>query len=259
MQILVTNDDGIFAPGLWALVRELKDIARVVVVAPDREQSACGTGVSLRLPLMIQKISPLVAGVAAYSVAGTPCDSVILALGKLIDNRVDLVVSGINRGPNLGDDIFISGTVAAAMQGYLRSIPAVAVSVAAINNPEWQTAARLTRLLAVRLQNKKLPDDIFLNINLPDRPLAEIKGIKITRPAHKTHIDSVEERHDGRSEYYWLVRHQLDNNSGKASDIRALEGGNISVTALHHTLFGKPMSGINKGLMATLFQELKKI
>ncbi len=258
MQILVTNDDGIFAPGLWALVKELKDIARVVVVAPDREQSACGTAVSLHQPLRVHRVSPMVADVAAYSVEGTPCDSVILALGKLIDNSVDLVVSGINKGANLGDDIFISGTVAAALQGYLRNLPAVAISIAATNNPDWQTAARLVRLLADKLQAKNLPDDIFLNINLPDLSLAEIKGVKITQPAHKTHIDSVEERHDGRSEYYWLVRHQLGNNSSESTDIRALERGNISITALHDTLFRKPVSGISDSLCAALFRELRK-
>ena len=122
MQILVTNDDGIFSPGLWALVAELKSIARVVVVAPDMEQSASGTAVSLRQPLRVQKISPVVSGVEAYSVEGTPCDSVILALGKLIKDEVSLVVSGINQGHNLGDDIHISGTVGAALQGYLRGL-----------------------------------------------------------------------------------------------------------------------------------------
>ena len=123
MRVLVTNDDGIFAPGLWILVKELKSIARVVVVAPDREQSAIGTAVTLRQPLRVQRVSPLVPGVETYSVEGTPGDSVILALGKLIKSRVDLVISGINQGPNLGDDVLISGTVAAALQGYLRGLP----------------------------------------------------------------------------------------------------------------------------------------
>jgi len=116
MQILITNDDGILSPGLWALAAELKSIARVVVVAPDREQSASGTAVSLRQPLRVQKIPPSISGVEAYSVEGTPCDSVILALGRLIKGEVNLVVSGINQGYNLGDDILISGTVGAALQ-----------------------------------------------------------------------------------------------------------------------------------------------
>jgi 5'-nucleotidase len=259
MQILVTNDDGILAPGLWALVRELKGSARVVVVAPDREQSASGTAVSLRQPLRVQKVSPVVPGVEAYSVEGTPCDSVILALGKLIKDDVNLVVSGINQGHNLGDDIFISGTVGAALQGYLRGLPALAVSVAAENNSGRENAARLAKLLAEKIIAKKLPSDIFLNINLPDLPLAGIKGVKITRPAHKTHIDSVEEGHDGRREYYWLVRQKQNNNAAKNTDIQLLESGYISITALHSTLFRKDVAAINDSLCSELFRELKKL
>ncbi len=259
MQILVTNDDGILAPGLWALVRELKGIARVVVVAPDREQSASGTAVSLRQPLRVQKISPVVSGVEAYSIEGTPCDSVILALGKLIKDDVNLVVSGINQGHNLGDDILISGTVGAALQGYLRGLPALAISVAATGNSGWENAARLAKLLAEKIIAKNLPSDIFLNINLPDLSLAGIKGIKIAQPAHKTHIDTVEEGHDGRRKYYWLVRQKQNNNADKNTDIQLLESGYISITALHNTLFRKAMPAINDSLCSELFRELKKL
>jgi 5'-nucleotidase len=259
MQILVTNDDGILAPGLWALVAELKSIARVVVVAPDREQSASGTAVSLRQPLRVQKISPVVSGVEAYSVEGTPCDSVILALGKLIKDDVNLVVSGINQGHNLGDDILISGTVGAALQGYLRGLPAVAISVAATDNSSWENAARLAKLLAEKIITGNLPADIFLNINLPDLPLVDIKGIKIAQPAHKTHIDTVEEGHDGRRKYYWLVRQKQDNNADENTDIQVLENGFISLTALHNTLFRKTIPGIDDSLCSELFQELKRL
>ena len=213
MQILVTNDDGILAPGLWALVAELKSIARVVVVAPDREQSASGTAVSLRQPLRVQKISPVVSGVEAYSVECTPCDSVILALGKLIKDDVNLVVSGINQGHTLGDDILISGSVGAALLGYLRGLHA----------------------------------------------LAEINGIKIAHPAHKTHIDTVEEGHDGRRKYYWLVRQKQDNNADENTDIQVLENGYISLTALHNTLFRKTIPVIDDILCSELFQELKRL
>ncbi len=258
MQRLVTNDDGIFASGLWTLVRELKSIAQVVVVAPDREQSATGTAVTLRQPLRVQKLAPVVTGVEAYSVEGTPCDSVILALGKLMKNNADLVISGINHGPNLGDDILISGTVGAALQGYLRGLPALAISVANTERPYLDNAARLATLLAKKIDTNGLPRDIFLNINLPNLPLAEIKGIKITQPAHKTHIDTVEEGHDGKREYYWLVRQKLGTDINDTADIRALEQGNISITALHNALFQKPLSGITESFCAELFQELKK-
>jgi 5'-nucleotidase len=259
MQILVTNDDGIFSPGLWALVAELKSIARVVVVAPDREQSASGTAVSLRHPLRVQKISPVVPGVEAYSVEGTPCDSVILALGKLIKDDINLLVSGINRGNNLGDDILISGTVGAALQGYLRGLPALAISVAITDNSGWENATRLTKLLALRIETRRLPTDIFLNINLPGLPLARIKGIKIAHPAHKTHIDTVEEGHDGRHKYYWLIRQKQDNHTDTNTDIQVLENGYVSLTALHNTIFRKASLGITDSLCSELFRELKRL
>jgi 5'-nucleotidase len=258
MQILVTNDDGISAPGLWTLVRELKSVARVVVVAPDREQSATGTAVTLRQPLRVQKVTPMVTDVEAYSVEGTPCDSVILALGKLMKNRSDMVISGINQGPNLGDDILISGTVGAALQGYLRGLPSLAISVANAGKAYLDNAAKLAILLAKRIDDSDLLKDIFLNINLPDLPLAEIKGIKITQPAHKSHIDTVEEGHDGRQKYYWLVRQKLSTNTDESTDIQALEQGNISITALHKALFGKPLSSVTEELCFELFQELRQ-
>lgn len=129
MRVLVTNDDGIAAPGLWTLVGELQKVADVVVAAPDGEKSAIGTAVSLRKPIKVQAVIPQVPGIVAYSVAGTPGDSVIVALDKLVSGRVDVVFSGINQGSNLGDDVFISGTVGGALQGYLHGSHAMAVSV----------------------------------------------------------------------------------------------------------------------------------
>ena len=257
MRVLVTNDDGIFAPGLWILVKELKSIAQVVVAAPDREQSAIGTAVTLRQPLRVQRVSPLVPGVETYSVEGTPGDSVILALGKLIKSRVDLVISGINQGPNLGDDVLISGTVAAALQGYLRGLPSLAFSVATLNSPYLDTAAKLATLLVKRIGGHRLPSDIFLNINLPNRPLDQIKGIKTTGLAHKTHIDTVEEGHDGRREYYWLVRQKLTTEANEKTDIWAIEQGYISITTLHTILFQKPLLPIWDSLGDDLFRELR--
>ncbi len=257
MRILVSNDDGISAPGLWALAGQLMQAGEVVVAAPDREQSATGTAVTLRQPLRVQKATPLIEGVKAFSVEGTPCDSVILALEKLIEEPVDLVVSGINQGLNLGDDMLISGTVGAAIQGYMRGLPAIAVSIPAGYN-DWRDAARLAKLLAEEIKAKKLPQDIFLNVNLPELPVSEIKGIRITQPAHKTHIDSVDEGYDGRRKYYWLVRKKLNNNSAEDTDMWALEHGFISITALQTTLFRKPIAGIDEGCCKRLFQNFKQ-
>jgi len=183
MKILVTNDDGITADGLWILVRELTSIAEVVVVAPDREQSASGTAVTLWEPLRTRKVNPPVAGVEAYAVEGTPSDSVLLALGSLVKSGVDLVISGINWGLNLGDDIYISGTVSAALQGYLHGHPALAVSTERDSELGYQTAASLAAILAGKIKASPLPANLFLNINVPNVPLPEIGRIQVTRLA----------------------------------------------------------------------------
>lgn len=256
MRILLTNDDGISAPGLWAMARKLKGIARVVIVAPDREQSATGTAITLRQPLRVQRVSPVVSGITAYSVEGTPCDSVILALGKLVKDDVDMVIAGINQGVNLGDDVLISGTVGAALQGYRRGLPSLAFSVA-VDSPYLDTATELAALLVAKIHDRTLPQDIFLNINLPNRPLNKIEGIRVTQLAHKTHIDTVEEGHDGRREYYWLIRQKLNTEINEETDIWAIEHGYISIVSLHNSLFQKPPLPHPDSLCDQLFRELQ--
>ena len=256
MKILVTNDDGIFAQGLWILVKELKSIAEVVVVAPDREQSAIGTAVTLRQPLRVQRVRPLVPEVETYSVEGTPADSVILALGKLVKSKIDLLISGINQGANLGDDVLISGTVGAALQGYLRGLPALAISVATADGPYLDNAAKLAALLAKKINSNALPANIFLNVNLPDLPLAKIRGVKITHLASKSHTDTVEEGDDGRRKYYWLVRQKVNKDRDERTDIWAIEQGNISITPLHTNLSNKPSPSIPESLCSDLLHEL---
>ncbi|OGO43195.1 MAG: 5'/3'-nucleotidase SurE, partial [Chloroflexi bacterium RBG_16_58_8] len=150
MKILVTNDDGISAEGLWVLVRELAKIARVSVVAPDGERSAIGTAVTLFQPLHAEEYQGPVAGVRAYAVDGSPSDCVILALGKLIEEGVDLVVSGINPNLNLGEDVHISGTVGGALQGYFRGLPAIAISAPPGSRPGLDSAAWVAARLAER-------------------------------------------------------------------------------------------------------------
>ncbi|RJO60871.1 MAG: 5'/3'-nucleotidase SurE [Dehalococcoidia bacterium] len=254
--ILISNDDGIFAPGLWTLATELKKIDSIVVVAPDREQSATGTSVTLRQPLRVRKVAAIVPDVNTYGVEGTPSDSVILALEKLA-TTAEVVVSGINSGQNLGDDVLISGTVGAALQGYLRNLPAIAVSVGHSDTENLETAANLVRLLVGYIKSGTLPRDIFLNVNLPDVPLPKIKGIVMTQPTHKTHIDSVEEGNDGRRDYFWLVRRKLEHQSPDSSDIWAVEHGYISITPLHTTFFRRPAPDMGAGFCKELLCELK--
>jgi len=258
MRILVTNDDGIFAQGLWRLVKELNNIARVVVVAPDREQSAIGTAVTLHQPLRAQKVRPLVPKVETYLVEGTPADSVILALGRLVKDKIDLVVSGINQGLNLGEDVLISGTVGAALQGYLRGLPALAISVDAVNSLHLDNGAKLAALLAKKIDANALPNNIFLNINLPNLPLSKIRGAKITRLATSSHTDTVEERHDGKRKYYWLVRQEVNKATDETTDIWAIEQGNISITPLHTNLLDRPSPPLPDSLCSDLLKELQK-
>ena len=235
MNILISNDDGIYADGLWILARQLSEIAQVYIVAPDREQSAVGTSVSLRKPLRVQKIVPLYPGIEAYSVEGTPSDSVIVGLGKVIKAKIDLVISGINQGSNMGEDVLISGTVGAALAAYLRGFPALAVSCP---HDRWgadylKDVAGFLALLVKRLGAAPLPANLFLNVNMPDRPMDEVKGVKITSLAQRSHVNTVEEGHDGKRAYYMLIRESVNNQVDKRTDIWATDQGSISITALH--------------------------
>ena len=258
MKILVTNDDGILSEGLWILVRELKNIARVIVVAPDREQSGIGTAVTLRQVLRVHKVRPSVPEIETYAVDGTPSDSVILALAKLVQHQVDLVISGVNRGLNLGEDVHISGTVGAAMQGYLRGFPALAISAPWGNEQHLETAARVAALLAKKIAADSALGKIFLNVNLPDVPLAKIKGVKITRLASGSHINTVEEGDHGRSKYYWLMRERANGAVENDTDIGAIEQGNISITPLWPNRSDKSLLPALNNLCSGLHQELQK-
>ncbi|MFC1869911.1 5'/3'-nucleotidase SurE [Chloroflexota bacterium] len=260
MKILVTNDDGIFAEGLWQLATELTKIAQVAVVAPDRERSAIGTAVTLRQPLTVQKIDPILPGVEAYAVDGTPSDSVILALGKLFANEINLVISGINHGLNLGDDVFISGTVGAALQGYVHGLPAFAISVETLDEPYLESAAKLATLLAKKIDSHALPNDIFLNVNLPNLPTEAINGARVTRLANQSHGNTVtvKEGHDGSRSQYWLLRRRLSKDTDSKTDIEAIEQDNISITPLHTTLFNQPAPIVTDNLCSELLQELRE-
>jgi 5'-nucleotidase len=254
LRILVTNDDGIFADGLWTLVGELKSIADIVVVAPDREMSAIGTAVSLHQPVRAKKVMPRVDGVETYAVEGTPADSVILALGKLVRDRVDLVISGINRGANLGDDVLISGTVGAALQASLHGPPAFAISLAISDNLNFGDAAKFAALLTKKFGNNTLPANTCLNVNLPG---GKIRGVRITYPASKSHTDTIEERYDNGRQHYWLVRQRVNKSLDEKTDIWAIEQGNISISPLLARELSKPSPLLPDSLCSDLFSEFQ--
>jgi len=251
LKILVSNDDGVYADGLWALVKELREMAAVTVVAPDRDQSGSGTSVTLRHPLRMTEIKAPLDGVAAYSVEGSPADSVILALKLVLKDGVDLVVSGINEGPNLGDDAYISGTVGAALQGFFYGVPAIALSIAAFGSLQFDMGARLAKLMAKEIVDKGLPRRMLLNVNLPNLPRGELEGIEITRLGERKYADRIEPGHDGKRQYHWIMRGKSEWQSTSGTDIWALEQNRISVTPL----FGNP-DGSSRELLKSLAPEL---
>ncbi|OGO18628.1 MAG: 5'/3'-nucleotidase SurE [Chloroflexi bacterium RBG_16_48_7] len=229
MNILVTNDDGIYADGLWAAVQELQKVGNVTVVAPDRDQSGAGTSVTLRLPLRLYKVDPKIPGVETFRLEGTPADCVIMALRSAMKKDIDLVISGINEGSNLGNDVFISGTVGAAIQGYAYGIPSVAVSVSGFGKLYYGGAARITAMLADAFKKGRIPRKTFLNVNLPNLKEREIKGIEVTCLGERSYVDRVDEGHDGKREYYWIVRGIPEWSVVPGTDVWAMEANKISI------------------------------
>ena len=237
MRILITNDDGIRSRGLWAAVEALQGAGQVFVVAPDREQSGVGASLTLHSPIRAREVVPEVNGgtnnIKAYSVEGTPADSCVLALERLV-GPVDLVVSGINQGSNLGEDIVVSGTVGAALQGYVRGYPSMAVSVAAVRDTRFDVAAAFLGLLGDRLAEGAILPRCLINVNIPNEPLSKIEGLNVTRLGGRTFGESVKEGNDGRHEYYWISRDKpISQDTSEDTDTWALRHNQISITPIH--------------------------
>ncbi|MBI2886916.1 MAG: 5'/3'-nucleotidase SurE [Chloroflexi bacterium] len=238
MNILVTNDDGINAQGLWILAEALRELGQVTVVAPDREQSGVGASLSLAKPLRLHKLPYTMEGIEAYTVEGTPGDAVIMGLGHVLkDQQVDLVVSGVNQGHNTGADVFLSGTVGAAWHARMRGLPAIAVSVLQLDSTQHAIGARMAVVLAHLLQHKAIPADLIYNVNVPHCELSEIKGVYLTRPSRRTFADEVKAEDDGRNQlHYFLVRKRPRARIGKGADLWALRRKYISVALLNNWL-----------------------
>lgn len=241
MTILVTNDDGIFAPGLTALYQELRLLGEVAVVAPESEQSAVGHAISLITPLRVKKVS-LASGVNGYAVSGTPADCVKIALAELLPAPPDLVVSGINLGPNVGINVLYSGTVSAATEATILGVKAMAVSLNTYKDADWATAARLARKLVVQLISwTGWSNGICLNVNLPALPEERIKGIKITRQDTGPLVEHFERREDPREHvYYWLAEINERQAPEPDTDYGALSAGYVSITPIHYDLTNYP-------------------
>jgi 5'-nucleotidase len=234
--ILLTNDDGINAPGIGAIRAELERIGghEIWAVAPDRERSASGHAITMYRPLFPLKAEIEGATSQCYSVTGTPADSAKLAIEALLPRRPDLVISGINRGANLGTDVFYSGTVAAALEGPILGIPAIASSLDSWTQKDYSTAARFTAQLALKVLAEGLPEGTLLNVNIPDRPREQLLGVRTTRLGRRLYRDQWDRRTDPRGKtYYWLAGELMDLDNGPDTDVTAVADGYISVTPIH--------------------------
>lgn len=238
MRILLTNDDGIFAEGLQVLVQEIKKIAETYVVAPDHEQSATGHAITMHRPLRAEKVRYFHSeNVHAWSVNGTPADCVKLGVEALLPTRPDLVVSGINRGANLGTDVIYSGTVSAAIEGTVLGIPAVAVSLTEYDNPRYEYAAQFTARLARQLAEREIPEGLLLNVNVPGCDPGRIKGVAVCPLGIRQYINTFEKRTDPRGRtYYWLAGELVDSDGNEDTDVAAIENCKISITPIQQNL-----------------------
>ena len=228
--ILISNDDGYQAPGLLALTRILKKIAEVVVVAPDREQSATSHALTLHRPLRVTEH-----GKGLYAVDGTPTDCITLAIHELLDRKPDLVVSGINLGANLGDDVHYSGTVSAAMEAAILGIPSLAVSLVVWRGqvPQFQTAAAVAKKFCHRLLSGKVfPRNVF-NINVPNIPTKQLKGYRFTKLGKRNYGGIIIKKRDPRHrDYYWIGGDERTFKKIPSSDTAAILNGCVSITPL---------------------------
>ncbi|MHB0913153.1 MAG: 5'/3'-nucleotidase SurE [Armatimonadota bacterium] len=236
--ILITNDDGIHADGLLALKTAVDGIGNVYVVAPDRPRSACGHSITLHKPLRSSEVR-FPDGSLGYATNGTPSDCVSLGVLDLVPGKVDLVLSGINRGPNLGWDLTYSGTVSAAMEAVIMGIPAIAISVASYDeDASFDYAAEFAAYLTRQVLEHGLPADTLLNVNVPDQPAGYMQGVEVTRQGRRRYAGMVDKRVDpqGRT-YYWIGGEAVDELA-EGTDVKAIADDKISVTPVHLDLTG---------------------
>lgn len=230
MRILISNDDGYFAPGIEVLAQTLAEVAEVTVVAPERNRSGASNSLTLDRPLILRR-----ARNGFHFVNGTPTDCVHLAVTGMLDTLPDMVVSGINDGANMGDDTIYSGTVAAATEGYLLGVPSLAVSLVSGERGDrhFETAARVARDLVVRFQRGGMGEPVLLNVNVPDIPYADLRGVAVTRLGKRHKAEPVVKTQNPRGEtVYWVGAAGAAQDAGEGTDFDAVRMGYASVTPL---------------------------
>lgn len=235
MHILISNDDGIYAPGVRALAEALsKTEHQITVVCPDRERSATGHALTLQEPLRVDRITDIYPpSIEAWACSGTPSDTVKLALDALLGDRPDLVLSGINRGANLGTDVLYSGTVSAAMEGVLEGVPSIAFSLAGFTHLDFSAAANFAKKMVQAIADYALEEPILLNVNIPAIDEEDICGVVVTRLGIRRYRDQFEKRIDPRGKiYYWLSGVVIEEEAEADTDIQAIRDNYITITPL---------------------------
>lgn len=235
--ILICNDDGVDAPGIIALAEAIQGLGQLVVVAPVDQQSAVGHAISIRMPLRARPWAFQGEVGAALAITGTPADCIKLAVSTLLPRKPDLVVSGINQGPNTAVNVVYSGTVAAAVEASILGIDAIAFSHCHWTSTDYSTSKQVARRITDQVLTNGLPDGVCLSVNVPAIPSAELRGMQVTRQARSRWEESFDARVDpfGRP-YYWLKGDFVDLDEGDATDLHAVEQGYVSVTPIKHDL-----------------------
>ncbi len=226
-RILITNDDGIFSPGIRCLEEVLSPLGELIIVAPDRDNSAVSHSLTMSRPLRVTEVSK-----NRYSIDGTPADCVAIGLKKIIGTRPDLLISGINAGPNLGDDISYSGTVSAAVEGTMYSVPSMAVSLSGVSPYDFTEAGGIAKHVAQLILEKGVPENTLLNVNVPAN--TKIKGLRVTRQGRKLWEDAIQEIFDPRGrKHYWIGGGSPLQEIGKDTDVYTVDQGYVSITPIH--------------------------
>ncbi len=249
--ILISNDDGVFAPGIKALANAMTAVGNCIVVAPSEEQSGVSHAITIRHPVRAHAVPFEVdAGpLEAYSVSGTPVDCVKLAIDQLLPRMPDLVVSGINQGPNAAINTIYSGTVSAALEGAILGVNSIAFSLNAWSDGDFDAGKAFVQRIARSVLTHRLPQGVLLNVNIPDLPAEDIKGIAVTRQAESRWQESFVERIDPMNRpYYWIAGEFVDLDEGDDTDLAALRNGLIPVTPIRPDLTAHDMIGELKGL-----------
>ncbi|MBT3217406.1 MAG: 5'/3'-nucleotidase SurE [Candidatus Marinimicrobia bacterium] len=234
--IFVTNDDGIHAPGIYALWDAVQSLGNVIVVAPNTEKSAVGHAITIADPIRVEPLNRT-NGFQGFAVNGTPADCVKIGVQALMDTKPDIIVSGINMGSNTGNNVIYSGTVSAATEGTILNIPSIAFSLDVLREGDFTYAKIVAQKVVSRVMETGLPQGTLLNVNIPGIPEVEIKGTKITRQGNVYFRDHFEKREDPRGRiYYWMTGNLEDPDTDSDLDGQAVKDGFVSITPIRHDL-----------------------